>query len=516
MDSSTGSISIINAGPPGPPGSAGTDQHIIDVIAASLGEGSGIAIDSTSTPGVINIINTGAVTSYGDENVRDAVGSALQGTTDQIVVTPDDPGDIINLAVSPVLLGRVLALEQAKSLLQYKDSTASSGTKYMDLTGASGYVYANSSSAMNFTGDVTMVGRVQMPTTAPASSIVIGGRVGATIAQTQFRFTITTGGQMSVTFSVNGTSTNTLLTTATTPLAFDGNWIWVRFRRVASTGSADFYWAPDDGTNNFPATWNNFQTNRTSATGSFWTNAGALVEKFTVGTYNSGATSPFTGKMGRVALFNSLLVGTNGIVDANASDYVSGTTWTGPFSNTWNLSGTATVQGGGSNAISNTAAEFTLTETDANAGVTLVRGDALLWLAVGTFTNTSGSAQTFTPKLRINGVDLFTFAAISIPSTAAGQVYKWECALRVEVNAADGTKQIAQANFRILSATTGTDLGSSVMAGPLTGGDLGGIVSGTITTFSTVPNIQLKNTMQTAAATIASRPLLTQLALLAA
>lgn len=509
VNPATSSVSVINAGPPGPGVSGSSDARILELLDLALQEGSGIDIDRT-TPGVFNIINTGAVSEYGSENARDDIAAALHGVADRILITPDDNGNIINIDLDPVVMDRFLALEQAKSLIQYKDSTVASGASYMNLTGSAGWVSAANNAAFNVAGDMTVIARVKMPSTATAFSI--GGRWGASTALGQWRWSITTTGQIGVTITVNGTSTDLVTTTAVSPLVFNGAWIWIRQTRTSSDGFIDFYTGADDGTNTPPATWTSFQANRTADAGVLWNNSGALSVPMSIGSYNAGAgASPFTGQIGRMIVYSGTSPASTVVADGNASDWVSGTTWTGPASNTWTLNGTATIVTGGTNAVSNTAAEFTLAETDAFVGISLKRGDTLMWSAAGCFINTSAAAVNFTPKLQINGVNLFTMPAISIPNTAAGQTYRWEAATKCEVNAPDGTKQIAQARFKVFSAVTGTDLGSSVMSAALSGGDFGGVRAEAITTFVTIPVIRLRNTMASAAATISSRPSLTQL-----
>jgi len=513
MNTATGSISVINAGPPGPPGSAGTDQHIVDVIAAALSEGSGIAIDSATTPGEINITNTGAVTSYGDENVRDVLASTIIPATDEIAVTNDDPGNTYTIGLASTFKDRILKLEQAKAILQYKDNIdATGGTPVMNINGTNNYVSTPSNAAYDFAGQFNVIARIKMPSTVPGATWTIAARYGASTAAGQWRFLITTAGQMQITVVNTGGVADTSTTTAAVPLAYDGNWIWVRIDHTTD-GLTDFYTGVDDGTNTIPASWTSFQANRAMTSGSPSTTSGAPL---TIGAYNAGASSPFTGQIGRVVVYSGTIAGTV-VADANASDWTSGTTWVGPASRTWTLNGTASITGGGATGFSNTTSPFDLVTTDAFTGVAVTKGTTLLVSAAGTWINTSGSTITHTPKIQVNGVDIFTFPAISVPSVAANRPYRWELELKVEVNKPDGTKQICQANFVVYAdASSGDDLGSAVMTAPLSGTPLGGYRAGALTTFTSVPAMKLIDQMSAASTGAQARPGLTQLALLAA
>lgn len=513
MNAATSSVSVINAGPIGPPGTGGSgsvdESEVLSIMDASLNEGSGIHIDK-SVPGEFTITNTGAVGSYDIDDARADISATLVGVPDQIDISPLDASNLINVGLSQTQLDRILALEQAPSLIQFNDSTDATGTPYMNITGAAGHVSAAYNVAYNVAGDLTVTALVYMPAVAPAATFTVAARWGSSTALGQWRFSITPAGQMELTIVTAATMVaDTAPTTSLTPLVFNGSPIWVRFSLPIATGLVDFYKGVFDGTNTEPAVWTSFQANRSINTGAL--NAPTSVP-ISIGAYNGGASLPFTGKIGRVKVYSGFSVTDTLIADGNASDWTSGSSWTGPLSRVWTLNGTASILGGGANSISSTSTEFELAATVANDGVTLVRGDTLIWSSVGTFINTSGSPVNFTPKYQINGVNLFTFSAISIPSTAVGQVYRWEASLRVQMNDAVGSKQIAVAEFIVYSATTGTNLGSSVMSGPISGGTLGGNRAEGITNFTTIPKLALLNTMAAPALpTVASRATLTQL-----
>jgi hypothetical protein len=156
-----------------------------------------------------------------------------------------------------------------------------------------------------------------------------------------------------------------------------------------------------------------------------------------------------------------------------------------------------------------------LGETDAFPSVPVGVHYSLLWTTEATLINTSGSSVNFTPKLKIGGVDLFTWPAAIAIASAAGSVYNLRCAVKVSVNTSDGTGQIASAQLIINNAVTGSDLGSISMSSNLTNMSSNRAMSGVLT-IATIPQMQLRMTMSAAAATVAARPLRTQLFLAAA
>jgi hypothetical protein len=488
---------------------AWTDAHILP--------GTGITIDKTTDPNSLTIAASGGGGGgYTDAAAIAAVGTAL--TPEPANLTKLVVGSVINLDLSQDVKDRLTALE-APSLIQTKDTVSASGANAMSFPGTTGsYIDTPSNAAYNILGNVGWAFRLKMPSSAPAAGVVVASRRGADPAHSQWTLFIDTTGQMHTTlyFDVGGTSTSSIAqTTAATPLAFDGNWKWFKITRVQSTGMVNFYTAPDTGSNSVvPTTWTTFQLDRggQQAGVDLWVSSGAPVE---ISGYNAGASSLFTGQIGRVLMFpNTTLAGTP-VFDANAGDYVSGTTWTGPQSRVWTINGSASIVAGGTTLISNTTAEFSLGETDAFPTVPVNTHYSLLWTTEATLVNTSAAAVNFTPKLKIGGIDLFTWpAAISIPN-AAGSVYNLRCAVKVSVNTTDGTGQIASAQLIINNAVTGSDLGSISMSSNLTNMSANRVLQNLLT-VTTVPQMQLRMTMATAAATIAARPLRTQLFLAAA
>lgn len=447
---------------------------------------------------------------FGSQEFKNAalayMNTVIVGEPSYLFVTPNVDGTI-GVSVDPLFKNRVSTLEQMRALVQIKDALSSGAANYMSFPGTTGsYIDAPSVAGLNVTGDVGFAVRLRLPSSTPAANLAIFSRAGSTAATTQIIFYLMTTGQMQLGWSTAGVTINYGLTVAATPLAFDGSIIWIKATRQASTGQCDYFTAPDTGSNSvLPTTWTAFNLNRGSASGDLNATSGA---PFEIAGYNAGASSMGITQVYRVIWYNNETLTGTPILDANASDYTSGTTWTGPSGNVFTLHGTASIAGGGGTAIANTTSEFSLGETDAYPTLAVANHDTLLWSTEATLVNTSGGAVNFTPKLKVGGVDLFTFAALSVPSAAAS-VYNLGCAVKLSINAVDGTTQIARAQLIVSNAVTGTDAGSIVMTSNLL--NVSGNRTGAIATITTVPQMQLRMTMGTAASTISARPLRTEL-----
>lgn len=440
------------------------------------------------------------------------------GEAGYVDVAVDPVTGVVTYTVDAAFKARVAGLEAARSLIQVKDAVSSGPLNYMNLPGGTGnYFSTPNNSAFNVAGDTCVVVRFQKPSSTPAADMTIVGRWNSTPGAAAWRLVLLTTGQFRFTYTVDGTAVSLLSTSAATPLAFDGTYIWLKVRRLSATSDTGFWTAADTGSDNvLPSSWTAFQLNRTSIVGPIYNNGGALSLPLTIGAYNSGASQPFTGQIGRVLWYSGTdeLTGTL-IVDANAADYTSGTTWTSPLGRVWTMNGTASVVQVGGGLTANTASEFSLGETDAFSTIAVLNHYTLMWETEATLINTSGAAVNFTPKLKVGGVDLFTFTPISIPTTAAGQIYNLAAAVRLSINASDGSTQIARAQLILNNAVTGTDQGSIVTAAPLV--NVSGNRSGAIATITSIPLMQLRMTMAyIGTPTVSARALRTQLFLAAA
>lgn len=467
-------------------------QAIEAWLMANVLEGSGVSIDR-SVPGQLTITATAGGGSYTDEQVLDLIGSSVIGTTGRVSVTPDDTGNTTTIDVDPVLYARIVALESARSLVQSKETQASGGaSNYMNFPSGANYVDTPSATAFNVAGDVGFAVRVKMPASAPAADWCVYARRGADAAHSQFSFFIQPDGQMHATTSINGTTNVATTTTAASPLVFDGNWLWLRQSRESATGQWDFWTGPDTGSDTvLPASWTTFQLNRGNSAGPLWNNAGALSQPLEINGFNNGASTLANAQIGRFLMYgNQLMTGTP-IADANAADYVSGTSWTGPSGNVWTLRGTATVVQVGGGATSSTGAKFVLGDTDPNASIPLAHHDIGYFTSVGGLLNNSGSTINDTPEIVVGGVILSTLPAISLLSNAG--VYRYEFALTFEISASDGATQVYTWSMKVWNAVTGTFVGSQTSSTVLT--EIGGNFAGALLTLTSVPKIELKMTM---------------------
>lgn len=461
------SVSVVNAGPQGPRGFTGTG---------------------------------GGGSDYDDEDAIAAIGAAIVAESGYL--TSDVAGGFINLGLDQSFKDSFNALLNAKSLIQIKDTLTGSGNTYVNFPGGSGnYVSAPHAAGQVPSGNFSVVARIKMPTSAPGAAMAIATKYNATAAQCMFRLGLNTNGTL---FFVahNGTSGSTGTTTASLP--FDGNWYWVFAARTSADGLVDFFYAADQPT--LPTSWTNLTLNRSTFVGVLNQSATAT---FNAGAYSAGTQALFTGQISRILFFNALVTTGTPSLDMDSSTWTTGTTFADTHSNTFTLQGTASVLSGGTTAVSNTTSEFTLCETDAFPGIPVANHDSLLWSCEAMLFNTSGSAANFTPKLKVGGVDLFTWpAAISVAS-AASSAYALRCSVKISVNAADGTTLIATAQLIIHNAVTGTDAGSISMASNLA--NMGGNRTGTILTITSIPALQLRMTMGTAASTIGARALRSQM-----
>lgn len=512
---------ILNAlGGPTGTGSIGIDDFFADQLFqdavnawahAHLLEGSNMTLDGVTDPDSITFISTGTgggTGSYTDADAIAAVAAAI--TPEPNMLDKSIVGSVINLGIATALENRITNLE-VRSLIQIKDAVSGGGSgNYMNFPSGANYVDTPSVSAFNVSGDVAFYIRFKMPAAAPAADWCLYSRRGSSAATSQFSMFIETGGQMHATTSINGTTNVPSTSTAATPLAFDGNWIWMRHVRESATGQWSFYTAPDTGSNNvLPTTWTTFSLNRGNSAGVMWTNGGALAQPLEVNGFNGGSNTQPNAQFGRFLWYSGLNTTGTLLADANANDYTSGTTWTGTAGNVWTLRGTASIVQAGTTAVSNTATEFTLNDTDAFSTIAVANHDTMFWSAEACLINTSGANANFTPKLQIAGVDLFTWPAPIVLPSAAGSVYNLGVAVKVSNNANDGSQQIARAQLIVNNAVTGTDLGSISMASNLA--NMSANRSAAIATITSIPQIRLQMTMGTAAPTISARPLRSEL-----
>lgn len=190
---------------------------------------------------------------------------------------------------------------------------------------------------LSFTGDIEIIARVAMDNwTAGAAQQIITKR--QTAGQYSWQFSLSTGNVLRLDTSPDGT-TSSSASGAAPAGATNGQPLWVRVTRVASTGIVTFYTAPDSV--NIPTVWTiNAITSNTAG------NIFDSTSEVAMGAILAGTQNLMAGKTYRVQVYNGL-VANSGVLalDANFATYVSGTTFTDSSSNgaTITLNGGATV-----------------------------------------------------------------------------------------------------------------------------------------------------------------------------
>ena len=479
-----------------------TDAQVKAVMGANILAGANVSAAYDPIAGTVTLSAT-APASYTDAMARAAVSGGLIGDPGYLNFTSNPGAGTITGLIDPAFKAQVDALGPG-TFVQTNDTVVATSS-YVTLPGtASNYVSSPSSSAANITGDIEFCVRLSPTLWIPAAEQVFYSK-WVSAANGHCRLAITTSGFLK--FSTTLDAVNTVSgTTTVTPGGVDGTPMWVKITRASATGACNFYTCPDQETEPLLAQWVTLQTNRGNQIGAL---PAASTATLNVGGYNSGATLPFAGKVYRV-IVKSGIAGTIA-VDFNPSSWVSGATWVSASGETWTLNGTAAVTAGSSTSVSNTLAEFSLAETDAHTSTPLALHDTMFFFTTFGLVNTSGASATFLFKVTLNGATLFLIPIQTLTSVASS-VRNGALMLRIDMNGSSGSSQMASAEFVIANATTGTGSGSDTLATDFVRLSGNRYVS-TLTTFNSVPQIQLRCTMGTAASTISAQRGFTQLVL---
>lgn len=482
------------------PAAGYTDEQVRDVMGAALVAGSNITITPDDTLNTITIAAT-AVASYTAQNTRTDLAAAATGDPGHLIITPvGTPVTSINWSLDPNFVAQVSALGPG-TFIQTNDSVIATAS-YVTLPGTSGnYVSSPDSAALDITGDIDICARLA-PTTWVSGQTFFAHWSSA--ANGSYRLGLSASGFIQWAFTLDNVTT-LFGATSVTPGGTNGVPMWIRATRASATGSCNFYTCPDQETEPTAGQWVTLQLGRPSTAGSLL----ASTAPANVSGSNAGTASPFAGLIYRIIVKNGI-AGTI-VVDFNPSSWTSGATWTSATGEVWTLNGTAAVTAGSSTAVSNTTTPFSLGETDAAPSIPLALHDTMFFFSSFGLVNTSGSSVTYTFKVTINGADLFLIPVQTLTSVASS-VRNGYLELRVDMNGSSGSSQVASATLVIANATTGTGSGSDTLATEfvrLTGNR----AVSTLTTFNSVPQIQLRCTMGTAAATISAQPGFTQLVL---
>lgn len=172
--------------------------------------------------------------------------------------------------------------------------------------------------------------RVALDDWTPSVGQVLAAK--AATSDIGFILQVNTSGFVELVITLNGTTTSTGTTTSKpASIVADGAAIWIRADRTDSTGSTDFYTAPDNL--NEPTVWTSLTPNRSTSAGAQFASTAA----FSVGKTITGATS-LNGAIYRAILRSSGVI----ISDMDPRDYQGGASWVSSVTGeTWTLQGSA-------------------------------------------------------------------------------------------------------------------------------------------------------------------------------
>lgn len=174
------------------------------------------------------------------------------------------------------------------------------GAKGLVLPGITGnYASTPDAAALDITGDITIVAKVTASDWTPTTAFIPIGKNNAA-SQRSYHLTVTTTGELRLTWSTNGTDVPYETSTAATGFA-DGSTHWIAGTLDVNDGSGNHvvkFWTSDDGT-----TWTQLGTTVTTAgTTSIW----AGTEPLTIGGVVSGTSSLLTGTVHRAQIYSGV------------------------------------------------------------------------------------------------------------------------------------------------------------------------------------------------------------------
>ena len=207
----------------------------------------------------------------------------------------------------------------------------------LHLTGVAGdFIQTPDSVENSITGDIDISCKLSMVDWTPAGYQTIISKLAGAGTRSYILQVAGGPGRLSFEISANGTATTGYVSTVA-PTVTDGAILWVRVKRVSSTGAITFY---------------------TSADGTTWTQLGATVAGFTgalfdgtallnIGAYNNGVTESLNGNIYSAQIYNgirdaggTLAVDFNVYRDATSS---TGTITSSTTGEVWTLQNTARI-----------------------------------------------------------------------------------------------------------------------------------------------------------------------------
>ena len=161
---------------------------------------------------------------------------------------------------------------------------------------AGNYMSVPDAAPLRVTGDIEIVARIAPTDWTPAATITI---VGRWTTNASYLFRLATSGALQLNFTTNGSTSVAAQSTAAVAAA-DGSARWVKVTRVAASGLVRFYTAPDAPTE--PTTWTQLGTDVTMAAGGIFAGTSPLE----IGTFNTGTSGPFAGRIARAIVRNGI------------------------------------------------------------------------------------------------------------------------------------------------------------------------------------------------------------------
>lgn len=270
-----------------------------------------IAADQAEEPTVwtANGSQTAAIiTSVFNSTAPVEIGSFQNGTSERFA------GQVSRCIVRDGFGGEVLSDFDARRCYgdgYYNDylDYGTLGNHYVPLMGRIGeYIYCADSNALDITGDIDLVVRVQAPNyaTGAQQSFIIKEQ---TTTQRSFRFVVGATGLLNLTISIDGSTTNGVSSDA--PGLVGGTAYWLRVTRTQVDGVTKFYSAADQV--NEPTTWTQIGADKTLLAGSAIFSSTSFLSlgiRFT-------DTEPLRGRIYRAIVRNG--VGGSIVADFNAN-----------------------------------------------------------------------------------------------------------------------------------------------------------------------------------------------------
>lgn len=219
-------------------------------------------------------------------------------------------------------------------------------SKFARFTNTAGeYISTPDSAALDITGSIEMVARINPPEWGNPSTLrFICGKWGPT--NFSYALFLKSTGRLEFYWTVDGTTGISIASTATLPF---GNSItgWVKVEFISNTGtgrSCTFYYASDNGSDVEPTSWTLLEAPTTGAVTSLYSGT----QLFQVGRSSNGAAGAagngWVGHISRVLVRNG--IGGTLVADFRAKDYTSGTSFVSASTGeTWTINGAGVVLG---------------------------------------------------------------------------------------------------------------------------------------------------------------------------